>query len=138
MAASRPSRTKPEALPRAGAARRAPAPATRAAPVPPTGKAAAVATPTPRVTAQAAASAASQDKNRKMKLVRDSFTMPKGEYAAIDALKARAARLGRPAKKSEMLRAGVQVLTAMPDAQFLASLSGLAAIKTGRPAKPKP
>ena len=130
MAASRPSRTKPKALPRAGAAK-------RAAPVPPAAKPATVAAPTPRAAPQAAASAASQEKDKKVKLVRDSFTMPKSEYAAIDVLKARAARLGRPAKKSEMLRAGVQVLTAMPDAQFLASLSGLAAIKTGRPAKPK-
>ncbi|MHB1122075.1 MAG: hypothetical protein ACYC0T_05055 [Ramlibacter sp.] len=72
-----------------------------------------------------------------MKLVRDSFTMPKSEYGAIDALKARAARLGRPSKKSEMLRAGVQALAALPDAQLLACLSGLPAIKTGRPAKVK-
>ena len=77
------------------------------------------------------------DKEKKIKLVRDSFTMPKSEYAAIDALKARVARLGRPSKKSEMLRAGVMALSAMPDAQLLGLMAGLPAIKTGRPAKLK-
>lgn len=97
----------------------------------------------PKVMKQAApktrktAKAEKAPKAKKIKLVRDSFTMPKTEYVAIDALKARAARLGRPAKKSEMLRAGVQALTAMTDAQFLACVSAVPAIKTGRPAKPK-
>jgi hypothetical protein len=68
-------------------------------------------------------------------MVRDSFTMPKGEYAAIDALKARAAKAGRPAKKSELLRAGIQLLDALTPAALVARLKGLPPIKTGRPAK---
>jgi len=75
------------------------------------------------------------DKAKKPKLVRDSFTIPKNEYAAIEALKLRAARLGRPAKKSEVLRAGVMALAGMGDAAFLASVSSVPAVKTGRPAK---
>lgn len=136
MATVRPSAAKPKAPPRAGAAKRPSRAAARPAPVQPAAKAPAVAAPKPADTKRAAA-AVGQDKAKKIKLVRDSFTMPKTEYAAIDALKARAARLGRPAKKSEMLRAGVQALTAMTDAQFLACVSGLPAIKTGRPAKEK-
>ena len=75
------------------------------------------------------------DKARKPKLVRDSFTIPKNEYTVLEDLKMRAARLGRPAKKSEVLRAGVMALAAMGDAAFLASVSGVPAVKTGRPAK---
>jgi hypothetical protein len=75
------------------------------------------------------------DKPRKPKLVRDSFTIPKSEYTVLEELKARAARLGRPSKKSEVLRAGVMALAAMGDAAFLASVTGVPAVKTGRPAK---
>lgn len=74
------------------------------------------------------------DKPKKPKLVRDSFTIPKAEYAVIEALKLRAARLGRPAKKSEVLRAGVQALAGMGDAAFLAAVGAVPVVKTGRPA----
>jgi hypothetical protein len=75
------------------------------------------------------------DKARKPKLVRDSFTIPKPEYTVLEGLKLRAGKLGRPAKKSEVLRAGVQALAAMGDAAFLASFNAVPAVKTGRPAK---
>lgn len=81
------------------------------------------------------AKADKDDKPRKPKLVRDSFTIPKTEYAVLEDLKLRAAKLGRPVKKSEVLRAGVMALAAMGDAAFLASVTGVPAIKTGRPAK---
>lgn len=74
------------------------------------------------------------DKPKKPKLVRDSFTIPKAEYAVLDDLKLRAARLGRPTKKSEVLRAGVRALAAMGDAAFLAAVNAVPALKTGRPA----
>jgi hypothetical protein len=74
------------------------------------------------------------DKPKKPKLVRDSFTIPKAEYAVIEALKLRAAKLGRPAKKSEVLRAGVQALAGMGDAAFLAAVGAVPVVKTGRPA----
>lgn len=75
------------------------------------------------------------DKPKKPKLVRDSFTIPKNEVAVLDALKLRAAKLGRPAKKSEVLRAGIMALAGMGDAAFLATVTGVPAVKTGRPAK---
>jgi hypothetical protein len=75
------------------------------------------------------------DKAKKPKLVRDSFTIPKNEFTVLEDLKLRAAKLGRPMKKSEVLRAGVMALAAMGDAAFLASVSGVPAVKTGRPAK---
>jgi len=82
-----------------------------------------------------AAAPAKAGKPKKPKLVRDSFKMPKSEYALIDELKLRASHLGRPTKKSEVLRAGVMALTAMGDAAFLAAVGAVPATKTGRPAK---
>lgn len=77
------------------------------------------------------------EKPKKPKLVRDSFTIPKAEYVVLDALKLRAAKLTRPAKKSELLRAGIKALAALSDAAFLTALEQVPAIKTGRPAAGK-
>lgn len=75
------------------------------------------------------------DKPRKPKLTRDSYTIPKDEYAVLEDLKQRAARLGHPSKKSEVLRAGIKALAGMTDTAFLASVGAVPAVKTGRPAK---
>jgi len=85
--------------------------------------------------APAPSAAVKTDKPRKPKLVRDSFTIPKAEYGAIDRLQTRATQAGRPAKKSELLRAGLMALEALGDPAFLAALKAVPAIKTGRPAK---
>jgi len=69
----------------------------------------------------------------KHKLVRDSFTIPKSEYLVLEGLKLRAAKLTRPVKKSELLRAGISALHAMSDKAFLAALNGVPSLKTGRP-----
>ena len=60
---------------------------------------------------------------------------PKAEYAVLQELKQRSAKLGRPAKKSEVLRAGVNALAAMGDAAFTAAIATVPALKTGRPSK---
>lgn len=73
------------------------------------------------------------DKPKKPKLVRDSFTIPKAEYELLDVLKTRAIRLKQPAKKSELLRAGVKLLVGLTDAAFLAAMQAVPALKTGRP-----
>jgi hypothetical protein len=70
---------------------------------------------------------------QKVKLVRDSFAMPKNEYLTLSDLKLRSARLGLPAKKSEILRAGVAVLSKMSDTGFAAALDMIPSLKTGRP-----
>jgi hypothetical protein len=69
------------------------------------------------------------------KLVRDSFTIPRAEYTQLQDLKTRAATLGKPAKKSEVLRAGIQALKALDDAALLAVLAQVPVIKTGRPSR---
>jgi hypothetical protein len=73
------------------------------------------------------------EKPKKPKLVRDSYTIPKAEYQAMEALKQRATALGQPPKKSEMLRAGIMALAGLSDAALLAALAAVPAIKTGRP-----
>lgn len=104
--------------------------ATPSAPIAP--KPAAQATPAKTVKP---AKVAKPEKVKKPKTIRDSFTIPKTEYAVIDALKIRAAKAGAPAKKSELLRAGIKALAAMSETAFLAAVKAVPAIKTGRPAK---
>jgi hypothetical protein len=91
----------------------------------------------PLVAAKPIATAASGDlagpTKPKAKLVRDSFTIPKSEYAVLEGLKLRAASLTRPVKKSELLRAGIAALNTMGDKAFLSALNGVPSLKTGRP-----
>lgn len=79
--------------------------------------------------------AAPEQKIKKPKLVRDSFTFPKDEYQAIAGLKQKALGLNHSVKKSEILRAGLMLLNGLQDKAFLSALSKVPALKTGRPAK---
>lgn len=74
-------------------------------------------------------------KVEKVKMERDSFTMPKDEYAQLTLLKARLTSMGQPAKKSELLRAGIKLLAAMSDNTLKITLAKIPVIKTGRPNK---
>ncbi len=78
---------------------------------------------------------AAESKLKKPKLIRDSFTFPKDEYQAIAGLKQKALSLKHSAKKSEILRAGLKLLSNLNDKAFLAALNNVPALKTGRPAK---
>jgi hypothetical protein len=53
-------------------------------------------------------------------MVRDSFTMPKTEFAVIETLKA---------------GAGIKALAAMSETAFLTAVRAVPNLKTGRPAK---
>lgn len=99
----------------------------------PAGKSAAVKS----AVAKPAAATVAEVKPPKIKLVRDSFTIPRNEYDTLDALKARLVQLARPAKKSEVLRAGIALLATLNDAALIAALDAVPAIKTGRPKKAK-
>ena len=90
---------------------------------------------TPGKTEKEKAVKPAKEKTPKLKMERDSFTMPKTEYAQFHVLKERLNKLGQPAKKSELLRAGIMQLTAMTDAALKAALGKVPAIKTGRPKK---
>jgi hypothetical protein len=88
-----------------------------------------------RVTAKPATPKA--EKIKKPKMVRDSISIPKAEYAVLDALKIRCASLSKPVKKTELLRAGIKALAAMSDAALLAAVGAVPNLKTGRPANVK-
>lgn len=85
--------------------------------------------------AEAQAKKVEKEKAPKLKMERDSFTMPKAEYAQIYILKDKLIKLGQPAKKSELLRAGLMLLSAMDDEKLKATMAKIPAIKTGRPKK---
>ncbi len=92
----------------------------------------------PEVVRSGPAKAAKAEKpvrQKKPKLVRDSYAMPETEYAQIGALKKRLAGLGRETKKSELLRGGIALLAALNDAELTAVMGRIERIKTGRPAK---
>jgi hypothetical protein len=98
----------------------------------------AIAKPAAKAAAAPAASKAGADakpaaKPAKDKLVRDSFTIPASEYAVLAQLKQRSVALAQPAKKSEVLRAGLKALAALDDAALKAALAQVPTVKTGRP-----
>ena len=93
------------------------------------------AAPAPVQVKTAAASPAKPLKDKKVKVVRDSFTIPKNELLQIGESKKRALELGVEIKKSELIRAGLQALTSMNDVAFKKALASVPTIKTGRPAK---
>ena len=70
---------------------------------------------------------------KKDKLVRDSFTLPQEDFALIATLKDRALDFKRPTKKSELLRAGLQVLAKLDQTALRATLEALRPLKAGRP-----
>lgn len=92
-------------------------------------------TPAPALVKATPAKALMAIKPVKHKLVRDSFTIPKDEYQVLGELKTRLNKLMQPAKKSELLRAGLKALASMSDAGIKKALQDVPAIKTGRPAK---
>lgn len=65
--------------------------------------------------------------------MRDSFTMPKEDYALIAGLKDRTLVFKRPTKKSELLRAGLHALQALTDPALRKALDSLTPLKAGRP-----
>jgi hypothetical protein len=74
-------------------------------------------------------------KEYKVKVVRDSFTMPQSEYQKIADIKEICLKAKMHVKKSEVLRAGLKVLAELNVAQLKLALNNLEKIKTGRPKK---
>ena len=118
--------------PKAAATKPAAKPASKAVPKP---AAKATAKPVKATAKSAVLPKAKPEKVKKPKMIRDSFTMPKAEFAVIDALKSRAANLKKPAKKTELIRAGIKALAAMTDVAFASAIAAVPSLKTGHPAK---
>ncbi|MFT3850044.1 MAG: hypothetical protein QM739_15635 [Propionivibrio sp.] len=64
---------------------------------------------------------------RKQQMVREKFALPAFEYAQLLELKARLAEQGVPAKKSELVRAGLMLLAALDDDEVKSLLAGVPA-----------
>ena len=89
----------------------------------------------PRRTAVEPGEAAAREKAHKPRLVRDSFTMPEGEYALLNQVKRACLKAGFDIKKSELLRIGVAAVSQLDMATLQQVLSELPQLKTGRPKK---
>lgn len=77
----------------------------------------------------------SKSTGSKVKVVRDSFTMPQSDYEKIGEFKELCLKSGMHVKKSELLRAGLHALGKLSIAQLKTALSELEKIETGRPKK---
>lgn len=71
-----------------------------------------------------------------VKLARGRFTMPEADFDRIALLKNRARELGRPAKKNELLRAGLRALVMLSDESLMIALDQLEATKPAKAPKP--
>jgi len=69
----------------------------------------------------------------KVKVIRDSFTMPQNDYSKLAELKQLCLKAGLQVKKSELLRAGLNELKKLSSAQLKKTILQLEHIKTGRP-----
>ncbi len=91
-----------------------------------------VVTPTKTVKAEKLLKA---DKPKKIKMVRDSFSMPENEYSQFAALKKKCLSVGVHVKKSELLRAGLVCLLKLSDPELVNVVGRVEILKTGRPPK---
>lgn len=74
-------------------------------------------------------------KAKKVKLVRDSFTMPGHEYQVLQDIKKAALKAGIELKKSDLLRIGVGMLKNFSVTQLDKARSALTKLRAGRPKK---
>lgn len=66
---------------------------------------------------------------KKAALVRDRFTFPEDEYAQLVRLKKQLDTLGVKVKKSELVRAGLLLLSSRSDEELKALLAGIPAVR---------
>ncbi len=136
----KPPAAKSPPAPEAAVKKPKPAPVAKAATATiPTAKAATqkpvTASIAPRSEATKTEKAPKEEKPKKMKMVRDSFTMPENEYAKIAGFKKKCLEAGVHVKKSELLRAGLLSLSKLSDADLISTMGQVEILKTGRPAK---
>ncbi len=74
-------------------------------------------------------------KIKKVKLVRDSFTMPGHEYQVLQDIKKAALKAGVELKKSDLLRIGVSMLKNFSVTQLDKARATLTKLRAGRPKK---
>ena len=119
-----------EKAPKITAAKKSPAPSTQAPPKLPPKKASVKKI----IQAQLAAVQASP-KEKKDKLIRDSFTIPESEYVVLSTVKKACLNAAIEVKKSELIRIALGQLGQMSIPKLSSALKGLTKIQSGRPKK---
>lgn len=66
-------------------------------------------------------------------IIRETFSLPPGDSDLIDELRQRSAAQGVMLNRSEMLRAGLVALCALPDSKLVEIGNQVPKMKTGRP-----
>jgi len=77
--------------------------------------------------------ASKKTKNVKIKVIRDSFSFPEQDYLKISDLKKTCLAAGIHVKKSEILRAGLHLLTGLKLADLKNAVENVEKVQTGRP-----
>ena len=90
---------------------------------------------TPSRKKPAPSTSAPATKTKKVKLVRDSFTMPANEYQILQDSKKASLKAGFEIKKSDLLRIGVSLLKTLSVTQLAAARAALTKLHAGRPKK---
>jgi len=114
-------------------ARKSPAAVKKAAPASSTRKTASRAAPLAGKTAPQ--QAAKKDKPKKIKMVRNSFSMTEDDYANLIGLKKKCIAAGVHVKKSELLRVGLMGLLKLSNASLLAAVEPVLATKKAKAVK---
>lgn len=89
----------------------------------------------PPVTKNDAEKQSKKDRPKKVKMIRDSFTLPESDYVKLAELKKKCLEAGVHVKKSELMRAGLLRLSNLNRSALLQAVAQVEIIKTGRPAK---
>lgn len=69
----------------------------------------------------------------RVKVIRDSFTLPEPDYELIGKVKKECMKAGIDVNKSEIIRAGLKALAAMNQGQLREAIGEIERVKTGRP-----
>lgn len=76
-----------------------------------------------------------KDKQKKIKMVRDSFSMPEDDYANLLNLKKKCIAAGVSVKKSELLRVGLTGLMKLSNATLIAAVKQIVVVKNTKAKK---
>lgn len=71
----------------------------------------------------------------KINVVRDTFTLPEKDYDLIELCKTKLLENKVSATKSEIIRAGLIILSKLTDKELVSSIKLVEKIRTGRPKK---
>ncbi len=67
------------------------------------------------------------------KVIRDTFSLPPADYALLEQLRNRALSVGLAINKSELVRAGLRLLSELNEADFRHLIQRVDKVKPGRP-----